>query len=79
MYYILAHQYIAAGLDGAYGACVPSGVQDTLDLAAAWLAANTQAACSGAGSCGQQKDWAATLALYNTGNYPGGPSHCASE
>ena len=78
-YYILAHQYIAAVLDGANGGCVPSGVQDTLDLAAAWLAANTPGACGAAGSCGLQKDWAATLDLYNNGNYPGGPTHCATE
>jgi len=54
-YYILAHQYIGAVLDGAYGTCVPSGVQDTLDLAAAWLAANTQGACSAAALCGQRR------------------------
>jgi hypothetical protein len=78
-YYILAHQYIAAVLDGANGACVPSGVQDTLDVAAAWLAANSPGACGGHGSCGDQKDWAGILDDYNNGKYPGGPAHCASE
>jgi hypothetical protein len=75
-YYQLAHQYIAAVLNVASGASVPTGVQTTLNLAAAWLAANNPSACTGAGSCGTQKDWAAILASYNEGTYPGGPSHC---
>jgi len=78
-YYQLQHQYIAAMLDLATGACAPEGVQNTFDLAAAWLIANTPGACGTGGSCGQQKDWAAALGLYTSGGYPGGPSHCASE
>jgi hypothetical protein len=75
-YYQLAHQYIAAVLNQANGACVPQGVQDTLTLAYTWLSANGPNACTANGSCGLQKDWAATLDRYNNGVYPGGPSHC---
>jgi hypothetical protein len=75
-YYQLAHQYIAAVLNIANGASVPDGVQDTLDLAAPWLAANAPSACTASGSCGLQKDWAAVLDEYNNGVYPGGPPHC---
>lgn len=75
-YYQLAHQYIAAELNEANGAYVPQGVQATLDLASAWLGANGPSACTANGSCGTQKDWAATLDLYNNGLYPGGPGHC---
>jgi hypothetical protein len=75
-YYQLAHQYIAALLNVANGGAEPSGIQQTIDLATAWFGANGPSACTGAGSCGVQKDWAATLDLYNNGLYPGGPSHC---
>lgn len=75
-YYQLAHQYVAAVLNQASSAAVPSGVQTTLGLAAAWLGANGPSACTANGSCGLQKDWAATLDLFNNGVYPGGPSHC---
>jgi hypothetical protein len=75
-YYQLAHQYIAAVLNQANGASVPQGVQDTLGLASAWLNANTPSACTGPGSCGTQKDWAAVLDDYNNGVYDGGPPHC---
>jgi hypothetical protein len=76
-YYQLAHQFIAAVLNQANGASVPQGVQDTLNLADAWLDANGPSACTANGSCGTQKDWAATLDLYNNGLYPDGPPHCA--
>jgi hypothetical protein len=75
-YYQLAHQYIAAVLNIANGASVPSGVQDTLNLALAWLQTNSQSACTASGSCGVQKDWAKVLDDYNNGIYPGGPAHC---
>lgn len=78
-YYQLAHQYIAAVLNQANGANVPSGIQDTLNLAEAWLTANAPSACTANGSCGLQKDWAATLDLYNNGLYPNGPAHCGDE
>ena len=90
-YFILAKQYIAAVLNQANGACVPSGVQDTLNLATDWLNANTQGTprigngpgaipatgCYVGGSCGLQKDWGAILDDYNNGVYPGSPGHCA--
>jgi hypothetical protein len=44
-YYILAHQYIAAALNQAKGACTPEGIFDTsgtFELATAWLESNTQ-------------------------------------
>jgi hypothetical protein len=75
-YYNLAHQYIAATLNQASGACVPSGVQDVLDLATAWLAANAPSACPLPSSCGLQNTWAGILDDYNNGLYPGGPAHC---
>jgi len=78
-YYQLAHQYIAAVLNKANGAYVPQGVQDTLNLAYAWLGATGPSACTGGGSCGTQKDWAAILDQYNNGLYPGGPGHCGDE
>ncbi|HEV8582964.1 MAG TPA: hypothetical protein VGX68_28185 [Thermoanaerobaculia bacterium] len=75
-YYILAVQFIAATLNTANNACVPSGVQDIIDQAAAWLALNDPSACAAKGSCGTQKDWGAILDDYNNGVYPGGPAHC---
>jgi hypothetical protein len=78
-YYQLAHQYIAAVLNFANGACQPQGVKDVLNDASNWLTNNAPSACTAKGSCGQQKDWAAELATYNEGTYPGGPSHCGDE
>lgn len=80
-YYILGPQFIAAKLNVANGACLPSGVKTTLDLAEAWFAnaSNTPATCSTGGSCGLQKDWGAILDKYNNGIYPGGPAHCGDE
>jgi hypothetical protein len=92
-YFILAKQYIAAILNEANGSCVPSGVQDTLDLATAWLNANTQGTpktgtgqnavpatgCYVGGSCGTQKDWGAVVEDYNLGEYPGSPGHCGDD
>jgi hypothetical protein len=78
-YYQLAHQYIAAVLNQASGACTPNGVDDTLALAEAWLTLNAPSACTANGSCGLQKDWAKVLDLYNNGLYPGGPAHCGNE
>ncbi len=78
-YYQLAHQYIAAVLNQANGASVPSGVQDILNQAENWLTNNAPSACTANGSCGTQKDWAAILDDYNNGLYPGGPPHCGDE
>jgi hypothetical protein len=78
-YYQLAHQYIAAVLNKAAGAPAPQGVQDTLNLAYAWLSNNAPASCPSGSSCGTQKDWAAVLDTYNNGEYPGGPAHCGDQ
>lgn len=78
-YYILAYQYIAAVLNQANGAAVPSGVQDTLNLAKAWFETSSPASCPKGNTCGIQKTWGGTLEDYNTGNYPGGPEHCGDE
>jgi hypothetical protein len=76
-YYNLAHQYIAAVLNVANGACEPSGVQDIIALATAWFETNAPAAC-GPGTCGLQVTWAGILESYNQGTYPGGPSPCGT-
>jgi hypothetical protein len=78
-YYQLAHQYIAAVLNQANGAFIPQGIQDTLNLALPWLEVNPPGVCVPNGTCGVQKDWAATLDLFNNGLYPGGPGHCGEE
>jgi hypothetical protein len=77
-YYILAVQYIAAVLNKANGACVPDGVQATIDLAEAWLENHLPSDCDAGGSCGEQKDWGGVLADYNSGTYTGGPSACSN-
>lgn len=81
-YYQLAHQFIAARLNIEKidnTPSVPDGISDTLNLAAAWLATHSQSTCTSSGSCGTQKDWAATLDLFNNGVYVGGPPHCSNE
>jgi len=78
-YYILAVQYIGAVLNAANGANVPGGVQDILDQAQSWFTSNAPSACSTGPSCGTQKTWAAILASYNLGTYPGSPGHCGVE
>jgi hypothetical protein len=82
-YYILARQYIGAVLNAANNACVPEGVQNTIDLAYSWLLSNSPSVCvkTGPGSapCGEQKAWGAILESYNSGSYPGGPEHCGDE
>jgi len=77
-YYNLSHQYIAAVLNQASGACVPSGIQTLLDDAALFFSNNGTAAatCPSPSSCGLQKTWAATLETFNLGTYPGAPSAC---
>jgi hypothetical protein len=74
-YYILAYQFIAATLNVASGAPVPTGIQDTLSLAATWLSSNIPGACTSS-ACGAQKDWGKVLETYNLGEYPNGPVHC---
>jgi hypothetical protein len=75
-YYQLAQQYIAAVLNQANGAPVPTDVQNTLGLAQSWFGAHDPDVCTGPGSCGTQKEWASILEQYNTGEWPGGPGHC---
>lgn len=75
-YYQLAHQFIAATLNVANGASVPTGISATLQLADEWLNNNYPSSCTAAGSCGQQRDWAKVLDQYNNGLYLGGPPHC---
>ena len=60
-------------------AVAPSGVQETLDSALAWLQVNAPSACTANGSCGTQKTWAKVLDDFNNGVYPGGPLHCSDE
>lgn len=82
-YYQLAHQYIAAVLNQANGACVPSDVETLLDTAENWLSVHTPSECAklpkGAPPCGEQTTWAGILGSYNEGGYPGGPKHCGDE
>jgi hypothetical protein len=75
-YYQLAHQFIAATLNVANGAYVPTGISTTLALADEWLNNNAPSVCTANGSCGQQRDWAKVLDQYNNGLYVGGPPHC---
>lgn len=75
-YYQLAHQFIAATLNVANGASVPTGISATLATAEEWLNNNAPSACTAKGSCGQQRDWAKVLDQYNNGLYAGGPPHC---
>jgi len=77
-YVILAKQYIAAVLNQANGADVPTGVQEILTLATGYFAgaADPYTACPAASDCGAQKTWGGILDSYNNGEYPGGPLHC---
>lgn len=78
-YYQLARQFIGATLNAANGASVPAGIQELLDLSAAFFATTDPAvSCNGTGaaSCPLQKTWAAILDDYNNGVYEGGPVHC---
>lgn len=74
-YYQLAHQYIAAVLNKASGAPVPSAIDQTLALATSWFDSSSPGQCGGS-ACGTQKAWAEVLDKYNNGTYPGGPAHC---
>jgi hypothetical protein len=80
-YYILAIQYIAAVLNKANGAAVPSGVQTIINDATTFFttSGNAAAACPTNSSCGLQKTWGGILETYNTGTYPGGPAHCGDD
>ncbi|HLE48513.1 MAG TPA: hypothetical protein VI819_00560 [Patescibacteria group bacterium] len=77
-YYILAHQYMAAVLNAATGANVPSEVQDAMDDAAALFGTYTPAqvaAMKGNNPVRQQfVNLAGVLGDYNEGTI--GPGHC---
>lgn len=76
-YLILAHQYIAAVLNRAAGASAPSGVQGVISAATDWFRGGATLSSCGPGECALQKTWAGTLDVYNNGEYPGAPQHCA--
>lgn len=77
-YYILAAQFIAARLNKATGAYVPSGVNDVLVASDKWFndPVHVPSFCDAKGSCGDQKAWGKILDDYNNGIYPDGPGHC---
>jgi hypothetical protein len=75
-YIILADQFITAVLNRNAGASAPQGVQDVMAAARDWFASGTTLDTCTPGTCELQKTWAATLDVYNNGNYPGGPPHC---
>ncbi len=84
-YYILAHQYIAAVLNGLNDAAVPAGVQDAIDASKALFTQYTPAQIGALkGKAGntlrsQFISLAGVLGSYNEGTYPGGPQHCDED
>ena len=81
-YYILAHQYIAAQLNGLNGVSMPSDVQTAFDEATAWFddPAHTPATAGLKGRRGNLirrmlLEWAGILAGFNEGAT--GPGHCS--
>jgi hypothetical protein len=83
-YINLAHQYIAAVLNQANGATVPSSVLTYINLSAGFFSGYTAGSsfCSSSASgCPVQLTWAAILADYNqgTGAYVNNPGHCGDE
>ena len=73
-YINLAHQYIAAVLNVANGACEPDSVQQLIAESAAFFsgfASGSYFCASSASGCPLQVTWAALLADYNqaTGGY----------
>ncbi len=75
-YYILAVQYIAAKLNEANGAYVPTGIKDILGQSDNFFVNTLPSACGPGGSCGLDATWAGILDVYNNGHYPEGPPHC---
>lgn len=80
-YIQLARQYIAATLNLASDASMPSGLEtDTYNPATNYFNTTTvtaEEACPNPSNCGTQKTWASQLDTYNNGNYPDGPAHCS--
>jgi hypothetical protein len=84
-FYILAHQFEAAVLNGFNGASQPPQVQDAVNTAAGLFSTNayTPAYIGGLKSNNalrqQYISLAALLDMYNSGKYPGGPLHCTED
>jgi hypothetical protein len=85
-YINLAHQYIAAVLNVANGACDPDSVAQLITLAQGFFngfAAGSDFCASGGPpgttTCGLQVTWAGILADYNqgTGAFTNNPGHCS--
>jgi hypothetical protein len=76
-YYILAHQYIAAVLNGASGASAPANVQAAISGAAAYFAANSPTPAPSGALRTQLITWATLLDNYNNGLV--GPGHCVDD
>ena len=74
-YYILAHQYITAVLNGGAGASAPANVQAAINGAAAYFAANGPTPAPSGALRTQLVNWSNLLDDYNNGLV--GPGHCA--
>lgn len=85
-YIDLAHQYIAAVLNVANGACHSSSVDNYITLAQGFFSgfAAGSSFCPSGGpgtNCSLQVTWAGILADYNqgTGSFVNNPGHCSDE
>lgn len=85
-YVNLAHQYIAAVLNVARGACHSSDIDSYINLATGFFSGYTAGSsfCASGGpgaNCSLQVTWAGILADYNqgTGAYANNPGHCGNE
>jgi len=83
-YINLAHQYIAAELNVANGACAPQSVLDLLPASTGFfsgIAAGSSFCAANPTGCPLQVTWAEILADYNqgTGAYASNPGHCTDE
>lgn len=85
-YINLAHQYIAAVLNVANGACDPNSVQQFIDLSTGFFNgfAGGSFFCASGGqgtNCSLQVTWAGILDDYNngTGSFTNNPGHCSNE
>jgi hypothetical protein len=83
-YINLAHQYIAAVLNVANGACEPDSVKQFIDLSTGFFQSfalgSSFCASGGQGTnCSLQVTWAGILADYNqgTGSFASNPGHCS--
>ena len=74
-YYNLAHQYMAAKLNGFAGASVPTEVQDAIDDAEAWFALYSPSNGFWKSNKKDVMQAAGILGSYNEGEL--GPGHCS--